>query len=299
MKHDILRRFILDNVNIRGEWVHLDKVWHQLQERADYPPLIRAVLGEALAAAALLSATVKHSGSLILQIRSDGPVHLLVVQATPDGALRGLAQWTREPEDNRLQTLFGDGQMVITLESADTNERYQGIIALEGETLAEALEQYFARSEQLPTRLWLTADQHSAAGMLLQRLPTAETADGEQKTNLAEDWSRVSILLDTLTRSELLQLAPEQVILRLFHEEEPRLFAPKPLRFQCSCSLEKIANMIRSLGETEANAIIEEQGSIEVNCEFCNAHYQFDPVDVKRLFTHSTDATSPTSPTIH
>jgi molecular chaperone Hsp33 len=286
MIKDILRRFILDQANVRGEWVHLEGTWHQLLERADYPPVIRNVLGEALSAAVLLSATVKHTGSLILQIRGDGPVPLLVVHATPQGEVRGLAQWNSVPaEGSSLPEIFGQGHIAITLEAASNHERYQGIIALEGANLTQALEQYFARSEQLPTRLWLTSDHNSCAGLLLQRLPEDQYASTEQRESQAEDWNRVSMLLDTLTTDELRDLPAEDLIYRLFHEETPRLFDPKSIKFHCSCSRQKIETMLQSLGEQEVQSILEEQGSISVTCEFCNAKYVVDKVDATRLFT--------------
>jgi molecular chaperone Hsp33 len=286
MIKDILRRFILDQANVRGEWVHLEGTWHQLLERADYPPVIRNVLGEALSAAVLLSATVKHTGSLILQIRGDGPVPLLVVHATPQGEVRGLAQWNSVPaEGSSLPEIFGQGHIAITLEAASNHERYQGIIALEGANLTQALEQYFARSEQLPTRLWLTSDHNSCAGLLLQRLPEDQYASTEQREAQAEDWNRVSMLLDTLTTEELRDLPAEDLIYRLFHEETPRLFDPKSIKFHCSCSRQKIETMLQSLGEQEVQSILEEQGSISVTCEFCNAKYVVDKVDATRLFT--------------
>ncbi len=289
MTKDALYRFMLENADTRGEWVHLDNSWQEVLKRADYPEIVREVLGEAFAAVALLSATIKHKGSLILQIRSDGPVHLLVVQASPEGHLRGLARWSREPTETGLNNIFGTGHIAITMEATTDNERYQGIIALEGEKLSNALEEYFKRSEQLPTRLWLTSNADSCAGMLLQRLPAQQHNE--------EDWARVNMLLDTLTPEELLNTEPAELIYRLYHEESPRLFDPAMLRFHCSCNLEKIENTIKSLGQEEADSIIAEQGAIEVNCEFCNSQYRLDGVDIARLFAGIE--LSPTSPALH
>ncbi|CAA6805328.1 MAG: 33 kDa chaperonin (Heat shock protein 33) (HSP33) [uncultured Thiotrichaceae bacterium] len=289
MTKDALYRFMLENADTRGEWVHLDNSWQEVLKRADYPEIVRDVLGEAFAAVALLSATIKHQGSLILQIRSNGPVHLLVVQASPEGHLRGLARWSREPTETGLNNIFGTGHIAITMEATTDNERYQGIIALEGEKLSNALEEYFKRSEQLPTRLWLTSDADSCAGMLLQRLPAQQHNE--------EDWTRVNMLLDTLTPEELLNTEPAELIYRLYHEESPRLFDPVMLRFHCSCNLGKIENTIKSLGQEEADSIIAEQGAIEVNCEFCNSQYRLDSVDVARLFAGIE--LSPASPALH
>ena len=284
---DKLRKFILERSHVRGEWVHLDDTWQELLNRADYPAFVRQILGEALTAAVLLSATIKHDGALILQIRGDGPIHLLAIQATAAGTVRGLAQWNREATAQTLSALFGEAQMAITLESQNTTERYQSLIPLEGDSLAQALESYFVRSEQLATRLWLSTTEFATAGLLLQRLPQEHTSD--------EDWQRASTLLDTLTTTELMQLAPEQLIYRLFHEEEPRLFDAKAIQFQCSCNRERIENMLRSIGETEVQAILVEQGKIEVVCEFCNAQYTLDAIDANQLFK----PTMPSSDTLH
>jgi molecular chaperone Hsp33 len=173
--------------------------------------------------------------------------------------------------------VFGDNaQMAITLEAPNRRERYQSLIPLEGDTLAQALEAYFSRSEQLPTRLWLTTNEHTAAGMLLQRLPREHTSD--------ENWERASLLLDTLTPNELMELEAETLLYRLFHEEEPRLFDPSPIHFHCDCSRERVETLVQSLGQEEAHSIVEEQGKIQITCEFCNASYTLDAIEVTQLF---------------
>lgn len=287
MSADTLRRFMLEQANVRGEWLHLDNTWQEMLSRADYPAFVKTILGEALTAAVLLAATIKHDGALTLQIRGDGPIHLLVIQATAEGTVRGLAQWSRDADDLTLPALFGDAQLAITLESRNSNERYQSLIPLEGDTLSAALEAYFERSEQLPTRLWLMSDDTSAAGILLQRLP--------QEDVNPEDWQRTSVLLDTLTREELVHLEPEEVLYRLFHEEDVRLFEAKDISFHCGCSRERVETLLRSLGQAEAEAILEEQGKIEIICEFCNANYTLDAVDTGLLFKPAM----PTNDTLH
>lgn len=287
MSADTLRRFMLEQAHVRGEWLHLNQTWQEILARADYPAFVKTILGEAVTAAVLLAATIKHDGSLTLQIRGDGPIHLLVIQATAQGTVRGLAQWSREATGTRLTDLFGEAQLAITLESHQNNERYQSLIPLEGDSLSVALEAYFERSEQLPTRLWLTSDDKTAAGILLQRLPQAE--------HHADDWQRASVLLDTLTRDELTQLEPEALLYRLFHEENVRLFDAKAIGFHCTCSRERVETMVRSLGQTEATAIIEAQGKIEIICEFCNANYTLDAIDTGLLFT----AAMPANDTLH
>lgn len=287
MSADTLRRFMLENAHVRGEWLHLDNTWQEMLSRAAYPAFVKTILGEALTAAVLLAATIKHDGSLTLQIRGDGPIHLLVIQATAEGTVRGLAQWSRDADDLTLSALFGDAQLAITLESRNSNERYQSLIPLEGDTLSAALEAYFERSEQLPTRLWLMSDDTAAAGILLQRLPQEEVNP--------EDWQRTSVLLDTLTREELVHLEPEEVLYRLFHEEDVRLFDAKDISFHCGCSRERVETMLRSLGQAEAETILEEQGKIEIICEFCNANYTLDAVDTSLLFKPAM----PTNDTLH
>ncbi len=278
---------MLERANVRGEWLHLDQTWLAMLARSEYPPLVKAVLGEALTAAVLLAATIKHDGALTLQIRGDGPIHLLVIQATAEGTVRGLAHWSREAEGATLPALFGTAQLAITLESRHSGERYQSLIPLEGDSLSAALEAYFARSEQLPTRLWLISDDTAAAGILLQRLPQATDDD--------DNWRRASTLLDTLTSTEMLHLEPEEVLYRLFHEEDVHLFDAKDIHFQCSCSREKVENMLLSIGQDEADSMLIEQGKIEIICEFCNASYTLDAVDVGLLFKPSM----PASDTLH
>ncbi len=272
---DRLHRFLFEHQNIRGEFVQLDDSWREVLARASYPAPVRAVLGEAMAAAALLVGTLKIDGSLTMQIRGAGPVHLLVVQAFSDGGIRGLARWHGEINPGSLASLTGSGQLVMTIDPRE-GERYQGIVPLTGEHLQDALQHYFEQSEQLPTRLWLASSDESAAGLLIQALP-GEREDGDS-------WNRIVHLAETVSDDELLQLDAATLLRRLYHEEEVRLFDPSPVRFQCSCSREKIINTLRQLGEQEMNDIIAERGKIDVDCEFCGARYEFDSVDVRALF---------------
>ncbi len=276
-EHDSLHRFLIEHTHVRGEWVHLDATWQALLERGPYPPGVREVLGEALAAVALLSATIKFDGSLILQITGDGPISMLVMQADGRRALRGLAHWTGEVPEHDLQAQFGEGRMVITIDPGEGKERYQGVVALEGARLSDALDAYFARSEQLPTRLWLAVDDRAVAGLLLQRLP------GEDEDRDA--WDRTVALADTVREEELLSLPVESLLHRLFHEEEVRLLEREPLCFRCSCSEARVKEMLRGLGSEEAHRILAEEGGVHVTCEFCNAQYHFDAVDLDALFT--------------
>lgn len=281
---DQLHRFIIENTHVRGEMVHLDASWQAMLERADYPENVRAVLGEAVAAAALLASTIKFEGSLILQIRGNGPLHLLVAQASSTGNLRAIARWQGEVPEQGLPNIFGQGQMVITIEP-EQGEPYQGIIALQGEHLNDAIEAYFLQSEQLNTRLWLASDQQTCAGFLLQEMPDILKDE--------DSWTHSVHLASTLTHDEILHLPVKEVLYRLFHEESVRLFESEPMSFRCNCSLERIQAMLLSLGIEEAHDILEQQGQINIDCEFCNAHYEFDPVDVEALFAASSQPDVP------
>ena len=284
--HDNLQRFIFENAPIRGEIVHLDATWQAVLERRQYPPRVREVLGELMAAAALLTSTLKFDGRLIMQIQGKGPVSLLVVECTSDRTMRAIAQWQGEIPDAPLAALVGDGRLAVTIDPLKGKERYQAIVALEGLTVAEAFENYFARSEQLATRLWLASDPQQAAGMLLQRLPDAEPSDDDA-------WVRAVHLGSTITREELLALPVREIVHRLYHEEDLRLFSRMPVSFRCSCSRERVEAVLRMLGRDEIHSILDEQGAVSVDCEFCGSRYEFDRIDAEQLFTalHSVPAT--------
>lgn len=297
--NDLLHRFIFLGTEgderlapVRGELVQLDRSWQTLLTRCDYPPAVAELLGEAAVAAVLLAATLKIDGKLTLQLMSDTPlsersnetgkplaIHLLVMQVSSRRELRGLAHWHGDAlqDDARGLKLLEGGRLVITIETA-RGERYQGIVPLEGERLAHALQGYFERSEQLSTRLWLEADLHHAAGLLVQKMPEHLSAAED------EDWNRIVALSDTVTREELLALPADTLLRRLFHEEDRRVYTPEHVRFMCSCSRERVGEMLRGLGSEEVLNTLAEQGVIEVDCEFCNAHYVFDAVDVAALF---------------
>lgn len=280
MQRDSLHRFLIENTHVRGERVHLDETWQQLLDCAEYPTVVKKILGEALAATLLLSATLKYNGTLSLQINGTGAINLLLIQASSAGTVRGLAQWKRLPEGDSLADLFADGHLVITIEPNDGGERYQGVVALQEDSLADALAVYFEQSEQLKTRLWLAADDQSSAGLLLQRLPSDDADE--------EGWNRTTSLAETLTADELLTVDTETLLYRLFHEEQLRLFDADTIRFQCTCSQEKIEAMMQSLGQQEAENILQEQGEIAIDCEFCNQHYVLDRVDIKRIFSENS-----------
>jgi molecular chaperone Hsp33 len=283
---DHLYRFVFEDAGVRGELVHLDAAWRAVLAIHPYPAAVSRQLGEALAAVQLLAGTFKLAGSLILQVQGDGPVRTLVAQATHNRTLRGLARWQGAVPERPLAAVFGEGRLVLTIEPI-RGERYQGIVPLAGADLAGALETYFGASEQLPTRLWLMADEDRAAGLMLQRLPAAHGS--------REDWERIGLLAHTLTSRELGTLAAEDLLYRLFHEERVRIFEPDPIAFRCTCSRERVEGVLRALGRTEVEDILAEQGAIEVDCEFCNRHYRLDSVDALKLFTDTPAHQAPLS----
>jgi molecular chaperone Hsp33 len=284
--HDNLQRFVFEDAPIRGEIVRLDATYRAVLDRRDYPAALRDMLGEMMAAAALLASTLKFKGKLIMQIQGTGPVKLMMAECTESGTMRALAQWRGEVQPAPLAQLVGTGQFVMTIDPQDSRERYQGIVQLDGGSVAAALEHYFAQSEQLDTRLWLAADQQQAAGMLLQKLPDSRPED-------ADAWDRAVHLGSTLTRAELLSLPVREILRRLYHEEDIRLFARQPLSFRCSCSRERVETVLRMLGRDEIDSILRERKNIDVDCEFCGAHYEFDPVDATQLFTAPAPPDSP------
>lgn len=290
LQHDSLQRFIFEHAPIRGEIVHLDATWQAVLERRDYPPRVRDVLGELMAASALLTSTLKFDGRLIMQVQGSGPVNLLVVECTSNRTMRAIAQWNGEVPDAPLAELVGNGRLAVTIDPLKGKERYQAIVSLEGMTVAAAFENYFARSEQLDTRLWLAADRNQVAGMLLQRLPDSPQPDDDA-------WMRAVHLGSTITREELLALPVREIIRRLYHEEDIRLFSRVPVSFRCSCSRERVEAVLRMLGHEEIRSILAEQGTVRVDCEFCGGRYEFDTIDAEQLF--AALHTIPAAPTRH
>lgn len=286
---DSLHRFLFEQFPIRGHLVHLDASWRALIEHRDYPALIRDTLGQAVAASLLLAATLKFDGVLSLQLQGDGPVHLLLAQCTSGLGVRGLARFREEKLNGAagFQDLFGRANLTVTLETDDAAQRYQGIVAIEGERLSQVLQVYFENSEQLPTRLWLHANATGVSGMLLQRLPAGSAASSAAQADpdaVDDTWRRLQLIADTLTPEELHTLADEEILHRLFHEDDVRLFEPAPVYFRCRCSRERVAGMLHSLGATEIESVLAERGEVEVHCDFCNRAYHFDAVDVAQIF---------------
>lgn len=294
-EEDVLTQFVFEHLSVRGGLTRLDTSWQTVLARRFYPPAVARLLGEALAACALLHANLKDSSRLSLQLQNDTNAHadaelqLLLAQIDGRGRLRGTARWRPELEQRAVDdaAALGTGARVtLTLEPASGRERYQGVVEWAGDSLSAALEHYFARSEQLPTVLRLAAGRHLAAGFMLQQLP-AESATGSASLRCddPDGWNRVSRLGATVSAAELLQPhTPERLLRRVFAEDDLRLFDARPLTFYCSCSRRRTANMLIGLGRDEVQQIITERGAVDVSCEFCGQGYRFDAVDAERLF---------------
>jgi len=289
---DFLQRFLLERAQVRGVLVRLEQSWQQVRERADYPAPVQTLLAKTLAASALLTGNIKFEGSLSIQLKSRGPLTLLFAECSHDGRLRGLARWQDEPAADFRLTDGTEPVLAITIENATSGQRYQGLVPIEDSDLAVLFERYFERSEQLPTRIVLATDDSSCAGLMLQQLPV--DAGGEVD---ADAWNRVGILLDTLKPTELSTLPAEHLLLRLFHEESARVYPSRPLAFGCRCSRERVAGMLRSLGRSEAEAAVSDNGAAEIICEFCNTRYRFDRIDLDQIFRSDHD--TQTNPTAH
>lgn len=278
---DSIIRFIFEQADIRGEHVQLQESYREVLNAHHYPPAVRALLGEFMAAASLLSATIKIDGSLTLQARSDGEVPLIMAEATSGGQLRAIAKTNDEVMGSGFHELLRNGQLCITIDP-EQGKRYQGIVNLDGDNLASCIESYFRQSEQLSTRLWLATSDYSAAGLLLQELP------GERDI---EYWQHVCQLADTVKAEELLELDCEALLYRLYHQEDVRLFPAEPLEFHCSCSRERLGRALLTLGREELESCIADLGQLDINCEFCNRRYLFEEADVRKLLDPDTAGT--------
>lgn len=290
MNTDQLQRFIFDKTAVRGNHVNLSQTIAQALQHHHYPAVLKNALSELMVASALLAATLKMQGSLILQIQGKGALKLLVVECTSKLEIRATAKWSGDIAEESFINLLTQGQFVITLENKnspeDGGQTYQGIVPIEGNSIAEILQNYMQRSEQIETRIWLASGDHQAAGMLLQKLPKQLEVD-------TDAWNRVCHLADTTTDEELRTLDVPSLLHRLFHEENVRLFDAQTAQFKCSCSRQNVGNMLRMLGAEEITSILAERENIEVHCDFCNQAYVFDAVDAAQLLASDTTIAMP------
>ncbi|MCE7537599.1 Hsp33 family molecular chaperone HslO [Aliivibrio fischeri] len=284
MANNTLHRYLFEDLSVRGELVQLDDAYQQIISSKEYPKPVQNLLGELLVATTLLTATLKFEGSITLQLQGDGPVSLAVINGDNNQKVRGVARFEGDiAEDATLHQLMGRGYLVITITPKD-GERYQGVVALEGENLAQCFEGYFERSEQLKTRLWLRLGEYEgkphAAGMLLQVMP-----DGTGSEN---DFEHLEQLTDTIKNEELFGLPAENVLYRLYNQDKVQLFEPQDVEFFCGCSRERSGGAIVTIDRAEVDDIIKTEGKISLHCDYCGTSYDFDSIDVANLFEQAT-----------
>ena len=278
--NDTLQRFLFDNNDIRGEITTLSASYQDLLANQNYPPQVALLFGEFLAASSLLSTTLKNSGMITIQARGDGPISTVMAECTQGNKLRGIVRgdFDNIKDISSLKELLGSAILAITIEP-EGKERYQGVVPLDGENLSQCLEFYFYQSEQLPTKIKLSSNAESASGMLIQQLPSS--IDAEKS---ADDWQNISVLFETLSSTEQLELSHNDQLYRLFHEQELRLFEPQSLCFSCSCSRQRTESALISLGHDEVVDMSVTQGLIMITCEFCSQEYRFTSRDISELF---------------
>jgi len=291
IQHDQLHRYLFENVAVRGELVTVSETLEQVLTNHSYPQPVKNVLAELLVATSLLTATLKFAGDITVQLQGDGPMSLAVINGNNNQQLRGVARVQGDiPENADLKTLVGNGYLVITI-APEEGERYQGVVGLEGDTLAACLEDYFLRSEQLPTRLIIRTGEHdgkmAAGGILLQVMP----AQNAQTT----DFEHLATLTDTIKAEELFGLPANDVLWRLYHEEEVTVYEPQAVEFKCTCSRERCADALRTLPDEEVDSILADDGEIDMNCDYCGSHYVFNSMDIAEIRNNA----SPADPQVH
>ncbi|GAA0227477.1 Hsp33 family molecular chaperone HslO [Marinomonas primoryensis] len=272
-----IQRFSFDNTNVRGERVLLNSAYQEIIKRKQYPLSLEKLLGEFVAAIALLRDIVKIDGVLSIQAKGNGFLSTLMTECDEHQNLRGIAQWDESqdvPDTFSLKEVLEGGYLAITIQPRN-GQRYQGIVEIVGDTLSECLEQYFSQSEQLPSRVWLAANGAQCGGLFLQRLPLEQAKEGDE-----DAWERFTHLASTVKEEELLGLETESLLHRLYHEEEVRLYDTKPMQFGCSCSRQRTLDAVMSLGSEEIRELLIEQGSVKVDCQFCAEKYEFTEDDL-------------------
>lgn len=278
---DQLQRFIFEHADIRGSIVRMENSFQQIISQRSYPPKIQQLLGEALIACLLLADSIKFEGRLSLQFQGDERLSMLLVQCDHQLKIRGFARFAEQMNDEDYEQAFLNGQLALTISPDKSTQAYQSLVPINSSSMAENLMHYFAQSEQLSTRIWLATGEQQAAGMMLQLLPDSGTAERE------EFWSYATQIGQTVSKEELLTLDNITLLHRLYHETELRIFDPREIQFKCQCSKEKMKEVLRVLGEEEANELLKEQQTIEVSCDFCNQQYDFDSIDIAVIFKNN------------
>ncbi|ARV71390.1 Hsp33 family molecular chaperone HslO [Vibrio campbellii] len=291
MANNVLNRYLFEDLSVRGELVQLDEAYQRIISSKEYPAALQKLLGELLVSTTLLTATLKFEGSITIQLQGDGPVSLAVINGDHDQKIRGVARWEGDiADDASLHEMMGKGYLVITIEPKK-GERYQGVVGLEGETLADVIEGYFANSEQLKTRLWIRTGEHEgkahAAGMMIQVMP-----DG---TGTPEDFEHLEQLTATVKNEELFTLPANELLYRLYNQDSVRLYEPQPVEFHCGCSRERSGAAIITVERAEINDILAEEGSVSLHCDYCGTSYSFDEAEITELYAQA----APEKKTLH
>jgi len=280
MQSDLLHRYVFDKLDVRGELVQIEHTFNDIIGKHDYPEPVKQLLGELLVATSLLTATLKFEGDIAVQLQGDGPVRYAVINGDHEQNMRGIARLQGELTGTRIQDLMGKGYMVITI-TPIKGERYQGIVPLESETLAQCLEDYFEQSEQLKTRLWIATkvadDVLKASGLFLQVLPV-------NKEKSKQDFAHLEALSNTIKDEELLELDAQTVLTRLYHEDNPRVYTPQKIQFVCGCSREKTINALVNVGQEELLAQVAQDGEVNISCHYCLKNYRFNEQEIKAIF---------------
>lgn len=285
--HDQLYRYLFENHAVRGELVTVSNTYQHILENHDYPAPVRLILGDMLAATSLLTATLKFNGDITVQLQGDGPLKLAVINGNHQQQMRGVARLQGEiAPDATLRDMVGNGYLVITITPVE-GERYQGVVGLDGDSVASCLENYFLQSEQLPTRLFIRSGEHegrpAAAGMLLQVLPAQHVGH--------DDFDHLAQLTATIKNEELFTLPANDVLYRLYHQESVTLYEPQAVSFHCHCSRERCADALMTLSDDDLNEMLAQEGEIDMHCDYCGNHYLFSASEVSDIRHASTDST--------
>jgi molecular chaperone Hsp33 len=295
LQADQVQPFLIESSGIRGRLLRLEGVCDSILARHDYPAPVARLLAEMLALCGGLASLIKYEGVFTLQASGDGPLRMMVVDVTSEGAMRGYAGFDRERMETLMAAgdaqpsvpqLFGQGHLAFTVDQGGYSERYQGIVALTGDTLADCLQHYFMQSEQLQSGIVLAAGRRGAhwvsAALVLQRLPEEAVHAIEDE----DDWRRAMVLQASCSEDELLDdsLGFHNLLYRLFHEEGVRVFEPRPLKEGCRCSRAKLENVLKSMPRAEIDDL-KSDGAVEVTCEFCTRLYRFDDDDLDRIYS--------------
>ncbi|MDG6773507.1 Hsp33 family molecular chaperone HslO [Thiomicrorhabdus sp. ZW0627] len=283
MSHNAVQRFLFKELNIRGQHIRLEDSWQAMLKDRHYPQAIVKLLGELTAMSVLMANGMKHKGKITLQVQGSGPITLLVVEVTHDLKIRGVAKTNRTIEnETSLDELLGDGQILVTMENIQTQHHFQSYVSREGDSIAESFETFLSQSEQLPSKIWLSADENNIGGVLIQKMPETDGQDEDA-------WDRVVHLTTTVKDEELTTLPAEELLHRLFHEEVIELFEGQEVVYECPQDRGRVEDMLKSLGEAEVRKVLEEQGEIVIHNEICNFHMRFNQEDIDALFAKDSD----------